>query len=87
MIINGMTPVSVADAMPTDLNTYLFLDSSGLAPAMYVDPEDREFALALGYDVWLRPRQVLDTLIPNKPIIEVDLTALINELESEKSHD
>lgn len=87
MEITGMTPVSVVVAMPTDQNTYLFLDSSGIAPAMYVDPEDREFALALGYDIWLRPKELFDALRPYSPIIEVDLTEHHSLVESEASHD
>ncbi|GEM_PF-2101344 len=87
MKITGMTPVSVVEAVPTDQNTYLFLDSSGILPAMYVEPEDRDFAQAVGYDIWLRPKELFDALRPYRPIIEVDLTENHSLVESEASHD
>ncbi|TDS14759.1 hypothetical protein [Sphingobacterium paludis] len=87
MKITGMTPVSVVEAMPTDESTYLFVDSSGILPAMYVAPDERHFATAVGYDIWLRPKEALDSLRPFHPIIEVDLSKKPTLLESEATHE
>ena len=82
MEIKGMIPVAVADAIPTDNGTYLFIDSQGFLPAVYVRSDELEFYLAVGYDYWLRPEAIFDILIPINEKIKVELTENSNEKTS-----
>ncbi|MCY4781313.1 hypothetical protein ORI89_16770 [Sphingobacterium sp. UT-1RO-CII-1] len=54
MRLKGAELVSVDKELPADGNTYLFIDSSGIASAMYADVSIVEYLIAVGYDYWVK---------------------------------